>query len=106
MELKTRLIGLPADQLAQRRRAVDARLERLESLSKFILSQRENQLALASGRLFSSDPEKPLERGYAIVTRAGRALRSAAEVSPGELIEARLFHGTLEARVEKVNANG
>ncbi|MFY9738818.1 MAG: exodeoxyribonuclease VII large subunit, partial [Candidatus Cybelea sp.] len=94
MELKTRLIGLPPDRLAQLRRAVDARLERLESLSKLILSRRESQLALASGRLFSSDPEKPLERGYAIVTRAGRALRSATEVSSGEAIEARLFHGT------------
>jgi exodeoxyribonuclease VII large subunit len=106
MELKTRLSGLPTHQLAQRQRAVDARFERLASLSKLILSQRENQLALAAGRLVSSDPEKPLERGYAIVTHAGRALRSATQVSPGETIEARLFAGTLEARVEKVYADG
>jgi len=106
MELKTRLTGLPKDQLAQRHRAVDARLERLASLATSILSRRENQLALVAGRLVSSDPEKPLERGYAIVTHGGRALRSAAQVSPGETIEARLFAGTLEARVEKVCPDG
>ena len=47
MELKTRLTGLPPQQLAQRQRAVDARVERLASLSTIILSRRENQLARA-----------------------------------------------------------
>ena len=66
------------------------------------LADARQRLGLADVRLASSDPSAPLERGYAIVAVAGRALRSAAGVVPGETIEARLRHGTLAARVERV----
>jgi exodeoxyribonuclease VII large subunit len=47
-------------------------------------------------------PLATLQRGYAIVATAeGRILRDAADAAPGSIIEARLAHGTLRARVEK-----
>ncbi|HMF28820.1 MAG TPA: exodeoxyribonuclease VII large subunit, partial [Candidatus Cybelea sp.] len=61
-----------------------------------------NSLALARSRLTSVNPEGPLERGYAIVTHAGRALRDAREVRTGDEVEAQLFHGRLAASVERV----
>lgn len=48
------------------------------------------------------DPLAPLARGYAIVSKGGRALRDAAEVRAGDAIEARLERGMLAARVESV----
>ncbi len=46
-------------------------------------------------------PLATLERGYAIVsTEDGEILRNAADVAPGTLIEARLAHGSLRAKVE------
>lgn len=105
MELKTLLSGWPAHALAQRRGAVGARSERLASASSYVFAQRENALALVASRLDSSDPKRPLERGYAIVTYAGRALRAASDVSPGDVVEARLFRGTIGARVENVIAD-
>jgi exonuclease VII large subunit len=50
--------------------------------------------------LEAGDPEKPLQRGFAMVFHDGKLLRDARTVARGELIEARLQHGTLAARVE------
>ncbi|HLX26147.1 MAG TPA: exodeoxyribonuclease VII large subunit [Candidatus Cybelea sp.] len=96
----------PRAKLAQR----SARLASLQSaitdwLRERYFSKRTNALALASSRLLSLDPRKPLERGYAIVSHNGRALTDAREASVGSEITARLFHGTLEARVERVHEN-
>lgn len=49
------------------------------------------------------DPLAPLERGYAIVTLGGRALRDARDAARGDEIAARLHHGSLFARVERVS---
>jgi exodeoxyribonuclease VII large subunit len=83
-------------------RELEIREERLARALERFLSRTSNALALAGSRLMSSDPQKPLERGYAIVLLKGRALRDAREAAPGDAIEARLFHGSLSARVEKV----
>ena len=47
-------------------------------------------------------PLATLDRGYAIVSRvSGGIVRSAAEVGPGTLIEARLAVGKITAKVEE-----
>lgn len=46
-------------------------------------------------------PLATLDRGYAIVsTEAGEILRDAAHAKPGSIVEARLAHGRLRAKVE------
>jgi exonuclease VII large subunit len=104
-ESNTRLGAWPANAFGQRERAVATRYERLESVSKLVFAQRQNALALAKSRLDSSDPERPLARGYAIVTFAGRALRDARDVAPGDSIDAKLAHGSVGARVETVGVD-
>ncbi len=92
----------PRHRLATRETRLMAVTSKLDRARDRILSTRANALALAKGGLLSVDPERPLEHGYAIVTLAGRPLRDARYVSTGETIEARLFHGRLAARVERV----
>jgi exodeoxyribonuclease VII large subunit len=61
---------------------------------------RERLLPLMS-TLHAVSPLATLERGYAIVTtESGEIVRNAAVLGPGTLIEARLAHGRLRARVE------
>jgi len=91
----------PRVRLAERARRLTVGA-RLEALGKRIVSDRANRLALAESRLIAVNPESPLERGYAIVTLAGRALRDAREADIGAEIEARLYRGSLSARVERV----
>ena len=96
----------PSQRAARRVTQLQVALQRLDHARERYFSARGNALALAGSRLASSDPLKPLERGYAIVLREGRALRDARETSPGDEIEAKLFHGSLTARVETVKTDG
>ncbi len=98
----TALSAWPKHALDRRLRETETRSERLSALSRLIFAQRESALALAKSQLESSDPENPLQRGYAIVTFAGRALRDSRDVALGDSIEARLARGSLAARVEAV----
>lgn len=105
--LERRLVAQnPSRRIEQRVAPLEVRKERLVRAKERYFSKRANALELAASRLASSDPLKPLERGYAIVMHDGRALRDAREASTGDQIEARLFVGSLTARVEKVNENG
>ncbi|MBV8343998.1 MAG: exodeoxyribonuclease VII large subunit [Candidatus Eremiobacteraeota bacterium] len=110
-QLRERLLQLqnrierrnPRHRVAERGARLTATLVKLDASRDRVVSKRTNALALARSRLLSANPEGPLERGYAIVTYAGRTLRNAAEVSVGDTIEARLFHGRLAANVERVS---
>ena len=104
--LESSLRNWPPRALPQWLRALEVRSERLARAAERYFERRTSALQLASSRLASSDPLKPLERGYAIVLREGRALRDAREASPGEEIEAKLFVGSLTARVERVDEHG
>jgi exodeoxyribonuclease VII large subunit len=65
------------------------------------LEGRREGIRSASARLTSLDPLAVLARGYAVAYREGtrKALRSAAEVKPGDRIRVRLHEGELGAVV-------
>ncbi len=103
LQLGTRIAGQdPRHRLAARRTQLTALHSKIDLLYERFFSNGGNALALAEERLRSLDPQGPLERGYAIVTFKGQALRDVREVAVGEQIDARLFHGMLSARVERV----
>ena len=90
----------PLHTLAQRcahARELQLRLARavVDSLGRI-----DNRLRLARRALDTVSPLATLTRGFAIVTGPdGALLRDAADVRPGDEIEARLSRGTLKARV-------
>jgi exodeoxyribonuclease VII large subunit len=98
----TALSAWPKHALERRTRETETRGERLAALSRLVFAQRESALTLTQTQLQAADPQGPLQRGYAIVTHAGRALRDARDVAVGASIEARLARGSLGARVEAV----
>ncbi|HEY1978295.1 MAG TPA: exodeoxyribonuclease VII large subunit [Candidatus Baltobacteraceae bacterium] len=93
----------PSNRVQRRVTQLAVGRERLARASDRYFSDRARMLERAQARLAGNDPLQPLERGYAIVSKGGRALRDARETAPGDEIEARLFVGSLTARVEKVN---
>ena len=97
------LRGWPLRAVPAWTRALDERRERVAGARERFLSHRANALELARSRLVAADPEKPLERGYAIVTLGGRALRDVRDVTRGDEIAALLHRGSLHARVERVS---
>ena len=102
--VKARLYAVtPAHRLEQlnlRRAALNKRL-RLQMANK--LGHVRQRLVGIGQHLQAVSPLATLGRGYAIVSQhpAGEILRSAAQVKPGEQIEARLAQGSLLCRVEK-----
>src|SRR5581483_6704608 len=104
LELTTRIERQsPRYRLERRARRLAVARERFAAAHQRYETSRTNALELARSRLLAADPEKPLERGYAIVTFGGRALRDARDVSRGDEIAAQLHHGSLHARVERVS---
>lgn len=72
----------------------------LQSCMAARLAERRARLARAQALLDSLNPAAVLTRGYAIVSDAqGRVLRDAAQVQPGDAIEARLARGRVQAQV-------
>ena len=71
--------------------------------TRLIALRREHLAGLALA-LDALSPLGTLARGYAILRRApeGEVIRDAAQVAPGDLIEARLGEGGFSARVEDI----
>lgn len=77
-------------------------LDRLRGASRLLLERRRGSLDHLGARLQSLAPHATLARGYAIVRAGGEALRDAAAVAPGDLLDVELASGSLGARVEDV----
>ena len=86
-----------AEQHAQRLTSARERLHRAPLLA---LERRAARLDTVHARLGALSPVATLERGYAIVHRADRVVRSASQVSTGDTVEVRVAEGTFGATVD------
>jgi exodeoxyribonuclease VII large subunit len=96
----------PHAQMLARAQRIAALRSRLERLCATALRPYRDRLSHFDTRLGGLDPHKLLGRGYAIVTVDGHAVRDAATVPQGAIIEAQLQRGKLVARVERKNLDG
>ncbi|QCB48580.1 exodeoxyribonuclease VII large subunit [Hydrogenophaga sp. PAMC20947] len=63
-----------------------------------------HRLEHAQARLSSLDPQRVLERGYALLTdSSGEAITQAGQALAGQQVQARLADGSLDLRVETVS---
>lgn len=97
----SRLRALAPEYAVRRQTRLRPLEARMPDLFSAYVAKLDRNLKVAVARLEAGDPEKPLQRGYAMVYHNGKLLRDAASVSRGELVEAHLQHGTIAARVEE-----
>jgi exodeoxyribonuclease VII large subunit len=91
----------PRVRLTQQAARVHAAEQRLARAWHHGQNQRRARLGPLVRTLNAVSPLATLERGYAIVSRDdGVILRDAAEAAPGSIIDVRLEHGRLRAKVE------
>jgi exodeoxyribonuclease VII large subunit len=95
----------PESRVRERARRFDQVASSLHGAARSVLQRAKHRAEIAGHRLEALNPQAPLARGYAIVTLDGKVLRDAALARAGELVEARLQRGTLEARVERAVAD-
>ncbi len=88
--------------LAERRQDCAAITERL--VRAFIARTGRERLILAElqARITGRDPLALLQRGYGIIERAGRTIRSAREISAGDILLVRMKDGRLEVLVRGI----
>jgi exodeoxyribonuclease VII large subunit len=88
--------------LDRRRNALERQGERLRRAPRLLLERRRSALDHTGARLQALSPLATLNRGYAIVRTGSSALRAAADVAAGDLVDIQLASGSLEARVDEV----
>jgi exodeoxyribonuclease VII large subunit len=66
------------------------------------IAREKERLAGYSRLLAAGNPVNLLSRGYCIITREKKVVRSIREMSPGDRISIRVADGSAEARVEEV----
>jgi exodeoxyribonuclease VII large subunit len=92
----------PALRLAATRGRLDVARAGISSALRKQIESLRTRLAVAVGTLDAISPLATLQRGYAIVTDAGgHVVTDAASVKAGELVQARLARGRIQARVEQ-----
>jgi exodeoxyribonuclease VII large subunit len=90
----------PKAQLLRLEKAVRQLAERLTAALRRELGQRHKRFEALAGKLDALSPLKVLSRGYAVAFgKDGHALKSAAEVQPGDPVRVRLHDGELDAQV-------
>ena len=79
------------------------RLERLSSALRPLAARRvmseKHRLELLAQRVAAADPANLLRRGYSITLHDGRAVRSADDLKPGDVIETRFGKGSVKSEV-------
>lgn len=87
--------------LAERHRRLGAATERLRPAGQRAVQQRRRDLAAYAARLGSLGHAAVLKRGFALVRdEAGRLVRAAASLSPGQGVEIELADGRRQARID------
>ena len=91
----------PQVRLAALGHRADLLRQRLESVAQRVVHERSIHLQGLARAMHSLSPFATLSRGYAIVRdpATGVIIRDAAQVSPGQVLEARLAAGEIEIKV-------
>jgi exodeoxyribonuclease VII large subunit len=91
----------PSTRVAQEGLRLENLAQQLFRASRQMIASRREKLLPLVRTLNAVSPLATLDRGYAIVSVEGGAiLRNAADAAPGTIIDARLAHGSIRAKVE------
>lgn len=66
------------------------------------LERSEHSLMLAAGSISSLNPLAVLSRGYSVAAKDGKALKSAAEIKVGDIVDVKLDKGGFSAEVKEI----
>jgi len=93
--LKSYAFALPADLVRQKSQQLDDLTGTLSRIAGYRMSSLRQHLAGMTRRLENLDPRKILERGFAIVTRGGKAVSSSLDLRSGDRFTLRFRDGTV-----------
>ena len=86
--------------LADSHRCLDVLSGNLQPIVARRLMTERHQLEMLEQRLKSQDPVLLLKRGYSITLRDGKAVKNAADLRSGDIIETRFAQGSVKSEVK------
>ena len=98
----SRVMARPEACLQQRELYLEMLRQRLEHGGQAVLSRQQQRFSRTAAKLDALSPLKVLGRGYAMVSREGAVVRSAAQLKSGDAIAVSLADGTAQCTVETV----
>lgn len=101
---RTQLGQLLSGQVVQAQSDLKATRQRLGERMQNLLQAQNDSLRLKSQLLRAFNPERTLERGYAIVTSAGRAVKSARQLKAGSEVTIRFKDSSADASITRVSS--
>lgn len=102
VELNTQKLGSPRDLILDRAKDLLHLQSRAEKALQFSIERKKARIGKVIAMLDSLSPLKVVERGYSIVTKDSKVIKSATQIRKGDVIDIRLAQGTLRAVVDSV----
>ncbi len=84
--------------IGRRREGVEAAAARLGPQARMALARRSEELEHAAHNLRLLDPQRVLERGFAILRSRGKLVRSSEDVAMDQLLDVRLADGSISVK--------
>jgi exodeoxyribonuclease VII large subunit len=94
--------AIPPDSLERREVVLEALVQRLEASISRVVEVSASHVHTLASRLEALNPIRVIDRGFAIVTIGGRAVRSISEVEVGSTMEVVLTDGLVSGTVSGV----
>ena len=98
--LLQRIAAAVSRRLATAETRLDTLQHTIETSAKRRLDTEHHRLELLAQRVEAENPERLLRRGYSITTYNGKAVRNAAQLPKGALVETHVEKGKFKSRVE------
>ena len=95
-------LAKPMQLVKEREMQVDRLAERFSRLCAARISSESDRLAFYTGKMDALSPLKVLSRGYAIAEMEGAIVKSAAELSCGDLLRLRFSDGAARCEVKEL----
>jgi exodeoxyribonuclease VII large subunit len=99
--LERRLVSAnPGARLARARRDLDATIARRDTVMQRLVQARRAALGQVGAQMAALSPLAVLDRGYAMVSKAGAIVRDAAQVTSGDRLRVHLARGEIDVEVK------
>jgi len=98
--LTNRMTAAANDNIQRQKHRIDIDAMRMANLLSARMMRENNRLQMMEQRTASLDPEILLRRGYSITLHNGRAVKNAAMLKPGDIVETRLAEGQITSEVK------
>lgn len=92
----------PQDLVNQSALRIDTLYDQLKLNSSYLLKTRRQNLEALARHLDNLNPGKVLQRGYSIVMKDGKSLRTTENLQSGDRIKTRLANGSFDSLIEKI----